>query len=75
MPNGQTYRLKFRHVGQVEGYLGQGQMSKVMVIGSKNWAVSLSSESLGPAKEETDDVGCSQCMCFFFVFLIIKCIL
>ncbi len=22
-PNGQTYRLEFLHVGQVEGYLGQ----------------------------------------------------
>ena len=22
-PNGQTYRLEFWHVGQVEGYLGQ----------------------------------------------------
>ncbi len=27
-PNGQTYRPEFWHVGQVEGYLGQGHRSR-----------------------------------------------
>ncbi len=35
-PNGQTYRLEFWHVGQVEEYLGQvGHRSKVKVTRSK----------------------------------------
>ncbi len=33
--NGQTYGLEFRHVGQVEGYVGQGHRSKVKVTRSK----------------------------------------
>ncbi len=54
-PNVQTYGLEFRHVGQVEGYLGQVRRSRSYGQRNVPWAVSLTSESLGPAKEETGE--------------------
>ncbi len=51
-PNGKTYRLEFWQGGQVEGYQGQGQRSKVNVTRSENvhWDIPLTSESLAKEK-------------------------
>ncbi len=41
-PNGRTYRLEFQHGGQVEGYLGQVNRSKVKVTWSKDVLMDIS---------------------------------
>ncbi len=63
-------------------FVGQVHISKVKVTSSKNvlWDVPLTSESPGPAKEETHgyhwyeyDVGCFQSECGFIFHIEMHC--
>ncbi len=62
LPLYQTYRLEFRHVGQVEGYLGQIRRSRSKVTRSKTfqwafqWNVSRRSSMISPMELLTNQL-------------------